>query len=194
MGDRMNGSPPNLTDIIQAIASLLSILIATYAIIIARRSDNETVERELKVAAANIKPLLAIETDEYENMKGVILVNHGIGTAVITKIVITKNGETDPEDMNKLVNFMYQDIDEKWDFTWDYFSEFTPGHKQFIDAGMKLYLAKLSEDDLAAKSKLKKTELRKIFNDWDNQLSGVRIYIEYEDILGNKQENCVRDF
>src|SRR5713226_8903242 len=99
------------TEPIRLVAQLSSTLIAVTALIISFRTERRNqkrFERQLeltsKIATANVKPLLAISWDAYENDKGLSLVNHGVGTAVITDIKFSK-GSKQSKDLSELVKF-----------------------------------------------------------------------------------------
>ncbi len=86
-----------LTDIIQAVTSMLSVIIAVLAVVIAVRTERRAQKRfesglnlQEKRNAASIKPLIAVFTSEFTNNKGIVLSNAGAGTAVITAIAIVQ--------------------------------------------------------------------------------------------------------
>jgi hypothetical protein len=94
----MNMISPELSEAIQAVAGLLSLFISIAAIFISIRVEarnSKRIQREQfeakQIAMASVKPVLTIATKNYINLKEVQLVNHGPGTAVITKIVFSKN-------------------------------------------------------------------------------------------------------
>jgi hypothetical protein len=153
---------------IQAVTNILSILVASFALL-----------TSIRFAAMNVKPLVSVETNDYEDMKSVILVNHGLGTAVITHISISKDGT--PARDNNIVTL----IDPKNKIQWDDYSYFTQ-KQEYLRAGQQIYLAKLYDN----KSSIKK----QVLSQWNNRLSGIKIHICYKDVLGNKQPDYIRIF
>ena len=160
-------NPSEVYAFIQAVTNILSILVAAFALL-----------TSIRFAAMNVRPLISIETKDYENMKGVILINHGLGTAVITHISFSKDGISPVNNIVKL-------IDPDKEVVWDDFSYFTQ-KQEFLRAGQNIYLAKISDSD-SAKSK-------NLLSLWEKRLSGIKIHIRYKDILGNKQPDYIRLF
>jgi len=159
---------------IQAVAGVLSVIVAVFAI-----------TTSMKFAAINVRPLLSIETMDYENVKAVMLVNHGVGTAVITHISFSKIGGA---SSNNLAQLMYPDKTIMWD-DFSYFNQ----KREFVRPGHKINLAKLSEAGLIA-SNVSKDKIQEIFQEWQKELAGIEVQIHYQDVLGNKQESYERLF
>lgn len=188
-------NPPSITDIIQAIASILAIVISIVSLIISHKGDRKTKELEieiaknnLEIAKANLRPILTIETDDFTNSRGVLLVNHGTGRAIITNITISKGGTF--AENNKIADLMYQK--DRY-FTFDYFSFFTPNEEQYVEADRKLYLVQLTEEHLRSQN-LDEGQIKKILDNWYNELSGIQIEIKYQDMIKTPQPDCVRQF
>lgn len=173
---------------VDTLANILTLIVGVLAIFLTFIADQRTRKREMDVAAASVKPLLAIETDGFENAKGVILVNHGLGTAIITKITVARGAHF--ADNNNIADLMYN---EGTPPSFDNYSSFTPGHKQYIDAGMRLYLAKLTDEALR-KKKYSVKRRKEFLSRWKQELRGIEIIIEYTDLFNTKQETYKREF
>lgn len=184
----MISNAASVTDIIQAIASILAIVISIVSLIISHRGDKKAKELEHEIAKANFRPILTIETDDFTNARGVLLANHGTGQAIITQITISKGG--DFAENNNLADLMYKNDRS---FKFDYFSFFTPNQKQYIEAGRKLYLVRLTEEGLREQN-FDEGQIKQIFDHWYNELSGVQIEIKYQDMISTPQPDCVRQF
>lgn len=180
----------DFTSLLDTIANLLTVVVAVIAIIVTFVLDARTKKREMEVAAAHVKPLLAIETEEFEDHKSVKLVNHGHGTAVMTHILIAKHGKADP--INRLANLMY--TSRETELMWNQSIYFTPGQTQYLDAGKSLDLVLLTEEFLEGEN-LSTEEIEQVLADWKKELSGISIEIVYEDVLRNEQKDpCKRKF
>ena len=180
-----------MATLLQLIGGLLSSAAAMIAIIIAivvetrthRRFSNQ-LEREEKIAVANLKPLLAIHSSNFLDYRAVTLCNYGIGTAVIKKVIFSKNSKQTHRKLIHLFDFS-KITDKKFHFDWGWdFSE----SKYYLQAGQSLELFKMSKTFLSSQE-LGQEDINKVFTRWEEQKDGVNIKIAYEDILGNKQED-----
>lgn len=180
----------DLTGMLDTAANLLTVIVAVLAIIVTFVLDARTKKREMEVAAAHVKPLLAIETEEYKNEKGVVLVNHGLGTAVISLISIAKEGVLQEEDEQINLDTLMYDTEE---VIWDEVASFTPKQTQYLEAGKRLYLVRLTEGTLKSE-RIPARRAKQLLNQFMNELSGVKIHIQYEDVFGNPQKDYFREF
>jgi hypothetical protein len=184
---------PETSAAIQAIAGILSVLIAVLAVIISLRLDNRSstrFEREQKqafdTAAATVKPLLAIETYNYKDEKAVVLANHGPGTAVMTRIMMARGNQS---VLNLAHLFQFQRK-----IVWNDFSFFTQ-EIHYIRGNSQMFLLKLSQKNMvSANDNMDSTQALQLLEEWERQLIGIQIRIEYEDVLGNRQKPCERIF
>ena len=181
--------PPDLLNTIEAVSVLLSTILASIAIAISlwaqgrtRRHFEAQLELSQKVAAANVKPIVALFTMEYLDKKGIILSNAGVGTAIITNIEFYRDSQS-AKNLAHLFQLPEQVI---WDKHWTFLQS-----KFYLKAGQDLVILKLSSSNLQ-KQGFDEQETRKILDSWKNQLEGIEINITYEDVLGNKQEHYRR--
>jgi hypothetical protein len=173
-------------DIVQAISSLLAVLIATIAMVVTIRAENRAAKRfqadialQERIAKANLRPLLAVFTAEFTDNKGIVLLNAGIGTAVITDIVFSKDSKT-----ARSVSHLF-DLPEgiQWDNSW----YFRP-RKHYLSAGKSIDLVRLTASNLLRQG-ISETELKRILDAWQDQMPGISVNIKYEDVLGNRQDD-----
>lgn len=171
--------------VMQAIATLLSVVVAAFAVILAIRAEfrasqrfRAEIELQKQVAEANIKPILAVFTSEFLNNKGIVLTNAGIGTAIITNINFSRGDKT-VKSMPYLFDFPSKVI-------WDYFWTFGE-RAHYLVAGKSIDLIRLTADHLIEHG-FSEDKADEILNSMQEQMSGIGIKVEYEDILGNKQK------
>ena len=174
----------NWVELIQAIAGLLSIVIAVIAIYIAieteKRSHSRFKEEQnlsRQIAEANVKPIISIWTVEYINLKGIKLINCGTGPAIVTSIYFTKN-EKQVFNIAELFNIERQ-------FYWDTFWTFSDT-KFFIQADRNIKLVEVSLENLV-KQGISLSDANLILDNWQSELEGITINIEYCDVFGNPQ-------
>ena len=172
---------------IQTSISILSLTVAIIAIVVAFRVENRNQKRfdqgiseSKKIAEANVKPLLAIYTIGYETFRGMRLANQGQGTAVITNVVLHKNGVEgqNAADLVDLPQSMF------WDTYWRF-----GGTNLYIKAGDERRLLELSQKNLIAQG-IDEKEASEILSILKDEMNNIEITIEYEDIIGNKQPDC----
>ena len=176
---------PEVATLIQAVASILSVLVAVTALAIAFRvearnsvrfQDQQNLTKE--IALANIRPVLAAYTLEYINLKGLTLSNCGVGTAVITDVEFSKNGRT-VKNVAKLFSF---DKPVIWDTYWTFLKA-----EDYLRAGDKRALVKLSKGNLVKQGFTEEQALH-VLESWQEQLDGITLAATYQNILGNEQE------
>ena len=170
----------SITATISSVAALTAILVAILVEIRTNRRFSERLRREERLALANIKPLLAVYPSKFINHKAVTLHNYGIGTAVLTGISFAKGNNVDSLSLVNLFNFSEKVI---WDYCWSFRQR-----KLYVQPGQDVVLVKLTEENLAGQG-FDEATIRKILDSWQEQMDGVTIYITYEDILGNLQED-----
>jgi hypothetical protein len=170
----------SITATISSIAAITAILVAILVVIRTHRRVSEGLRREERLALANIKPLLAVYPSKFIDHKAVTLHNYGIGTAVLTGISFAKGNNVDSLSLVNLFNFSEKVI-------WDYFWNFRQ-RKLYVQPGRDVLLVKLTAENLAEQG-FDAATIRKILDAWQQQMDGITIYITYEDVLGNLQED-----
>jgi len=181
--------PTQLIDIIQATSSLLSVVIAFIAIVLAIRSERRAERRfirdlevQQKIAQANIRPILTIRFMKGVNNKGVRLTNVGLGTAVITDIVFVKNGKQE-KSLRKLFGIPETfPLDSHWSFG---------PYNYHLPPGDSFGLIGISAERLR-KERFTKNKAQNFLDNLQENILGMTIKICYEDVLGNKQDDFER--
>ena len=174
-----------MIEIIQIVASILVAVAAVAALYLSYRNEKRNQDRfadQLKlsqeIASANIRPLLTIHSQIYVNDIGISLINKGIGTAVITDIEFEKDGRT----TKSIVDFFDLGSDIMWDTFWK-FSE----KKSYLSAGKKRQLVELTVGNLKTQGWPEEKAIE-LLSRWQEQKRGIKIRIEYSDVLGNSIE------
>ena len=187
-------SSTSLTDTIIAFAiafaPVASVGVAILAIFLScwvekrnRKRFNKQLKQAEKIAVANATPLLVIRSQVYEHKKGITLTNRGVGTAVITSMKFSRDGQDGVTTSNLVELF---NLSEK--FQWNTFLRFT-GDRHYLAAGETFQLVKLTESALV-KQGLSQEDARNLLQQWQTQKSGIQVCIEYQDVFGNAKEPC----
>jgi hypothetical protein len=170
----------SITAVISSIGTIIAILVAILVEIRTNRLFSEELRREERLAIANIKPFLVVHPTDFTNRRAVTLHNYGIGTAVMTGISFAKGNKVDSLSLVNLFNFSE---DVAWDHIWSFRQR-----RLYVQPGQDVVLARLTEENLAGQG-FDEAQIRKILDAWQEQMDGITIYITYEDILGNLQED-----
>jgi len=176
---------PQTATVIQAVCAILSGLAAATAIFVAIQVERRTnrrfakqLELEGALATAHVKPLISVYPSKFIDRKAITLTNAGLGTAIITGVTFSKGAVVEHQALCKLFTFSPQVV---WDYYW-LFTEAT----YYVQAGQKIVLVDLKEKGLTEDGHAKGAALN-ILNSLQQQMEGVKIEIEYSDVLGNKQ-------
>jgi hypothetical protein len=169
---------------IKLAAQVTSTLVAVVAVVIGLRIETrnqrrfaEQLSQSRKVAQAAARPMISVESEGYENEKAVTLVNHGPGTAIVTKLTIERSGRH-AKDIVELL-----DVKEKADIVWNenttYETPYYMAGKSSEDA-FRIKAERLIENKIPAK------RVQPLLDEIDNQLEEIVISIEYEDVFGER--------
>jgi hypothetical protein len=182
----MNYSPSTL-DMIQTVVGALSAFAALAAVIVAvcserrnQRRFDEQLRESRELAQANVKPLLTVSSQTYEDLKSVRLTNRGIGSAVITKVEFSR-GQQRTTDLVDLFQI-------NGEFRWETFRRL-PKSRFFVAPNETIDLVKLSARHLHEQG-VSEQNAGSILVQWQQQKSGIHVLLEYEDVLGNPQPAC----
>jgi|GEM_PF-3712010 len=156
------------------ISDVLAFIAMITSLFVAYRSSRLT----KSIAEAHARPILAIYSSEYENEKGLALVNVGVGTAIITRIRMSRSGQ----EANTVAELFRFEERFKWDTFWRFQQT-----KDYVQAGERRMLARLTAGYLAQQG-FKEDQALSILRSWQTQLDGIAIEIDYEDVFGNKQQ------
>lgn len=166
--------------VLSALAALSAVLVALHVERRARQRFQQQLDRETRIAHANLKPLLAVYPSKFINHKAVRLENYGLGTAVITSISFSENGRVvQHRNLAKLFSLPHSPV---WDYFWTFREKV-----YYVRSGEKIIMVELTMKNLLGQGFDESTALS-ILKNWQEQLNKITIDISYEDILGNPQE------
>ncbi len=173
--------------IIQALSSISSVLVAIIALIIAYRVERRTqarfsdqLDEARKLSEANVKPLLCIYTRGYINDRGLRLENQGLGTAIITNIIISR-GNREADTVVDLINMEDKIV---WDSYWRFRKPIT-----YLAAGDNKRLVALTLKRLEADG-FNNERAMQTLDKLKDELNKISIEIKYSDVFGNEQPPC----
>jgi hypothetical protein len=167
---------------LKLVAQMTSTLVALVALVIGLRNETRNqkrFERQLelssKVAAASARPLLALAFEGYGDRKGIILQNHGPGTAVITDLWCCR-GQQRSKDLAEL-------FDLGWGIPFEELSGFPDG-TYYIPGKTSEVIVRLTQKDLEEAGK--KNEASQLLEELERQIDEFSMVVTYQDVLGNE--------
>jgi len=174
----MNIDPEQL----KLVTQVTSTLVALVALAIGLRNETRNqkrFERQLelssKVAAASAKPLLALSYEGYGDRKGIILQNHGPGTAVITDLWCCR-GERRSKDLADL-------FDLGWGIPFEELSGFPDG-TYYVPGKTSEVILRLTQAALEEAGK--RNEAGELLVELERQIDEFSMVVSYQDVLGNE--------
>ena len=177
--------PRRLGEWVQTAANIGSLAVAIVALAIAFNAEKRNAERfhaqleqSSQIARANIRPLLSIASSGFVGVKLVVLKNDGLGTAMVKRIRFTR----DNDSVLNLADLFRFDRP----VVWDNFYVFADGDF-FLPAGEQVTLVNLTSQGLRQQG-FEQAEIADLMSDFDRQMRGIHIVIDYEDLLGNPQQ------
>jgi hypothetical protein len=185
-------------EIIQTVAQVASVLVATVAIIYAVDANKqsqlvfqEQLKQSERLAAASMAPFLYTRRSSLVNGEGetcsveVSLENTGEGTALIEKFfALSEFGD----EMKSIPEAMDQDIS-------GYVSRYSfIGSGQYLPANGRLVLVRISAHEIAAASHISIDQALVIVREFEEDLSGVVLDIEYSDVLKTQSRTMTSSF
>jgi hypothetical protein len=179
-----------MNDKLKMLSQILTILVSLTALglsYIAERHSDERLQKQLdqteKIARAQVRPLLLIESLKYTGNKGVILSNKGLGSAIIKSITISRK--------DKKVNNLRELFSFNGKIKWD------DGHRfantEFLKSGDFIPMCLLTRKHLLEQN-MQPNKANEILNSYKAELVGINIEIKYEDVLGNPQQSLLVAF
>lgn len=151
-------------------------LIALAALVFSICSFQRQQSRAERHAVANVKPLLSMKSLKYDDHKAIKLMNYGLGPAIIKRAVFSKDGKS-TDNVVKLFKIRIK--------KWERFQNLptdraVPSQGEIVLVEQTLgHLVKQDYGEVDALTLLSK---------WQDQKSGIEVYIEYQDIFGNTME------
>ena len=168
------------TDIFTTITAIAAVFVAIISLRLTIKTKKDSIKLTEIIATNNVKPLISSIRHKNKKFCGVKIENFGMGTAVIKGIELKKSGNQ-TKDFRKLFS-----IPENIWTDWSNFME----EEYYLKSGEVRFLGKIKKIDV------EKMELNyeEISNHFDEELSGIEIKFEYEDVFGNKQNPYRRIF
>lgn len=159
----------------QVVSGVSSAVIAFTALWFSIFSFHTQQERADRYQLASVRPILKVRTQKYINQKSILIINSGVGPAIIKKALFTR-GE---HSSNNVVELF--DLNVVWDTYMNLPDDTALQQQENIE------LVKLTAVALEKGGKSKDVALQ-ILAQWQEQKEGIHMYIEYEDIYGNAQD------
>jgi len=177
---------PELSSALQAISGVATLLVAIVSIVIALRAEKRNHDRfqaELDLSrdltAASIRPLLSVYSHVADETKRIILVNRGIGPAVVTSFEM-KRGDKSVDNIKDLFDIGGDVLWEKW--------RRLPKEKIVLSPGQEIILAGLTKPYLLSHG-CTDEQADSVLARWHQQKTGIDVCFNYEDALGNTQNS-----
>jgi hypothetical protein len=171
-----------VTSWIPEAAQLTSTAVALVALFLSFRNERRNQERfrsqldlSRQVAEANVKPLLATHINGYDDDKGLVLTNHGAGTAVIQRILF-RSGKRTASSVADLIELPREIV-------WNECPDFEDSTVYLAPRTAEVLLA-INEQQLTEQG-LTETEIRATLDAVEKQLEKISVRITYSDVLGN---------
>jgi hypothetical protein len=160
------------------VAAIASALIALLALVFSVVSFERQQARAAVQQRASIKPLLWIHPERYVNRKALFLRNYGLGPAIICRAEFSKDGHTATHRIVEL-------FDLPRPILWETFDSVERGRALPAQGEITLVLQTLQH---LVRQGIDESEGLGLLETWQRQRQGIKVLIEYEDILGNKIE------
>jgi len=180
---------PELATSLQAIAGIATLMVAVISIVIALRAEKRNHDRFLTelnlsrdLAAASIRPLLSVYSQVEGGRRNVILVNRGIGPAVVTSFVM-KKGDKSVQNMKDLFDIGDDRLWARW--------RRLPREKFVLSPGQEIVLVRLTKEYLVAHG-ITEEAADTLLDNWTQQKTGIEVCFNYEDALGTIQDAYTR--
>lgn len=175
----------------EAVSAVASAIIALAALIFSvasfQRQQNRATEQQAAaqaLAVAGVKPLLWVHGQSFINLKTILLRNYGLGPAILRRVEFSKEGHP---VTNRVVDLFDLSIPgQRSRIIWETFDAIR--ENRAIPAQGEIKLLWQSLDHLTDQG-IGELEGLALLAEWQKQRSGIRVFIEYEDILGNTLES-----
>lgn len=159
----------------EIISGIVSIAIALAALIFSIHSFNKQQDRAETQAKGNVRPLLMMKSQKYIDVKSIEVANYGVGPAVVKTAKFYRiESENSTNDIVKLFDL---------EITWEIFTNL-PSNRA-IAPQEKIVLVGQSSDHLKSQGFTDERSLQ-LLKKWQEQKAGIKVEIEYLDILGNE--------
>jgi hypothetical protein len=149
------------------------------------QADKQQVQAE-RFAFSSVRPILRINPQSYRNLKSLRLSNHGLGPAIVTEARFEKNGQPPTPKVVDLFQHLFVSAHyPQGQLLWETFQDVWPGLA--LPAQKDILLIKQSATHLIDQGMSEDAALD-LLRKWQDERRGIRVYINYTDIYGNKME------
>lgn len=164
-------------DVYPAILNLLTAIAALAAVVLAVFSEN----RARKTAAANVRPMLTVNWYHSPDKIWIVLSNQGLGTAKSLHFTFTRAGRQSKRSVIDVFD------ETESDYTFDNVVRFRHEEEVHLRPSGEYALVSVSREHLE-KQGIKPEDISKIFAEVNQQIRGLTIAVNCEDVLGNPQK------
>ncbi len=168
------------------IAAVASAVTAVAALVFSVVSFQRQQVRAALQQRQSVKPLLWIHPHQYLDRKALFLRNYGLGPAIIRRAEFTRDGHVVTNRIVELFDLRAHGAP----IVWETFDTVAPGRA--IPADGQIILIRQSLEHLMGQ--VEEAEGLRLLESWQQQRRGIRVFIDYEDILGNAIEPLVFTF
>lgn len=172
----------NIIELGAQVGVLVVACISVWLAIRSEKRSRDQFDRQLKkqdeLAENAIKPYLALHALTYSDKRGIVLTNHGSGSAIITKVEVTT---LDGNSSNCAAELFQLDPGLKWDD----FRRFA-GPPAALAPGKEIVVLLLTEAKLRAQGKDHGSASR-ILGALEAAISGMQVEVGYTDAVGREQ-------
>ena len=160
-----------------SVAAISSSAAAIAALIFSIVSFKSQQKRAEKFASANIRPLLILRSQTYSHTKSILLINQGLGPAIITKAEFSKGAKK----TDSIVELFDLPIG-----TWESYINVPIG--TVIRPQDQRVLVLQTKQHLIDINKTSPKDADKILALWQQQKTGIEVLIEFNNVLDQEQD------
>lgn len=171
-----------MAQVLTAVTAIAAIGVAVLVELRARKAFSA----QLALQQSLVRPMIDVIGSFWNNEKALTIFNRGLGPAVLSKVTMKRNADV---SSNAALLFKFSITKQvMWD-TWYVFPEKSRG----LLPGEQLVIVKLTDKQLKANG-FTADEITTIMREWNEQVCGLSITIEYSDALGLIQPQYHRTF
>ena len=171
-----------ILNFLTAIAALAAVVIAVFSENRAQKRFKQDTERQEKLAAANVRPMLTIDLDNRFEQRQISLRNQGLGTAQNIDLTFAKGNR---QSKCRMIDA----FDTTYDGPFDSCMRFGDKEENHLRPGGEYVLLLVTRKSLEQQGLSQKQEkIDQIFEALDKQIDGLTIVVNCEDVLGNQQK------
>jgi hypothetical protein len=179
-----------LVSSITAIASIVIALAALgFTIFSFNRQQTNAHEQQVqaeRLAVSGVRPLLRINSQSYVNLKSLSLSNHGLGPAIVKVARFDRASLSPTSNVVDLFDHILTSVQRpQGRLFWETYQDVWSGLA--LPAQDRILLIKESSAHLTGQGMSQGAALD-LLQQWQDARIGLKVHIEYNDILGNEME------